>query len=176
MREIFALLRWPPQSPDLSAIEHLCDEVERASRQLDPQPSSLVNWAELFIRIPTAPFSISCSQCQLVYHSALSTRPARQFDPHLRNPVSLPCQFQGTRWLEAAIKIKLAFRVRCGKNGNGWQHYCSWLENLVLSSMQLKYCMRLGSYSRLSGVPNCILFVGAKWIFLVVPRHFCYLN
>nr|KAF6360092.1 hypothetical protein mMyoMyo1_011050 [Myotis myotis] len=47
----FTLLRWPPQSPDVNPIEHLCDEVKRATRQLVPQPSNLT---ELDSAIPQA--------------------------------------------------------------------------------------------------------------------------
>ncbi len=34
----FTLLKWPPQSPDLNPIEHLCDVEEREIRIKDVQP------------------------------------------------------------------------------------------------------------------------------------------
>ncbi len=37
----FTLLKWPPQSPDLSPIEHLWDVVEREIRIMDVQPTNL---------------------------------------------------------------------------------------------------------------------------------------
>ncbi len=37
----FTLLKWPPQSPDLNPIEHLCDVVEREIRIMDVQPTNL---------------------------------------------------------------------------------------------------------------------------------------
>ncbi len=37
----FTLLKWPPQSPDLSPIEHLWDVVEREIRIIDVQPTNL---------------------------------------------------------------------------------------------------------------------------------------
>uniref|UniRef100_A0A8C5M1K7 Transposase n=1 Tax=Leptobrachium leishanense TaxID=445787 RepID=A0A8C5M1K7_9ANUR len=37
----FTLLQWPPESPDLNPIDYLWEEVERAIRQLVPQPSNL---------------------------------------------------------------------------------------------------------------------------------------
>ncbi len=37
----FTLLKWPPQSPDLSPIEHLWDVVEREIHIMDVQPTNL---------------------------------------------------------------------------------------------------------------------------------------
>ncbi len=37
----FTLLKWPPQSPDLSPIEHLWDVVEREIHVMDVQPTNL---------------------------------------------------------------------------------------------------------------------------------------
>ncbi len=37
----FTLLKWPPQSPDLNPIEHLCDVVEREIHIMDVQPTNL---------------------------------------------------------------------------------------------------------------------------------------
>ncbi len=37
----FTLLKWPPQSLDLSPIEHLWDVVEREIRIIDVQPTNL---------------------------------------------------------------------------------------------------------------------------------------
>ncbi len=37
----FTLLKWPPQSPDLNPIEHLCDVVEREIHIMDVQMTNL---------------------------------------------------------------------------------------------------------------------------------------
>ncbi len=37
----FTLLKWPPLSPDLNLIKHLCDVVEREIRIMDVQPTNL---------------------------------------------------------------------------------------------------------------------------------------
>ncbi len=37
----FTLLKWPPQSPDLNPIEHLCDVVEREIHIMDVQTTNL---------------------------------------------------------------------------------------------------------------------------------------
>ncbi len=34
-------LKWPPQSPDLNPIEHLCDVVEREIHIMDVLPTNL---------------------------------------------------------------------------------------------------------------------------------------
>jgi transposase len=34
------MIQWPLKSPDLSPIEHLCDELDRRVRQRQPQPET----------------------------------------------------------------------------------------------------------------------------------------
>ena len=45
------VLPWPANSPDLSPIEHLWDEMERRLSKLDPQPANLDQLRESCIRV-----------------------------------------------------------------------------------------------------------------------------
>ncbi len=49
----FTLLKWPPQSPDLNPIEHLCDVVEREILIMDVQPTNLQQLCDDIISIWT---------------------------------------------------------------------------------------------------------------------------
>ncbi len=49
----FTLLKWPPQSPDLNQIEHLCGVVEREIRIMDVQPTNLQQLRDTIMSIWT---------------------------------------------------------------------------------------------------------------------------
>ncbi len=49
----FTLLKWPPQSPDLSLIEHLWDVVEREIRIMDVQPTNVQQLRDAIMSIWT---------------------------------------------------------------------------------------------------------------------------
>ncbi|KAG1925100.1 hypothetical protein F2P79_025761 [Pimephales promelas] len=49
----FAVLKWPPQSPDLNPIEHLWDVVEREIRIMDVQPTNLRQLCDAIMSIWT---------------------------------------------------------------------------------------------------------------------------
>ncbi len=49
----FTLLKWPPQSPDLNPIEHLCDVVEREILIMDVQPTNLQQQRDAIMSIWT---------------------------------------------------------------------------------------------------------------------------
>ncbi len=49
----FTLLKWPPQSPDLSPIEHLWDVVEREIHIMDVQPTNLQQLCDAIMSIWT---------------------------------------------------------------------------------------------------------------------------
>ncbi|KAG1957248.1 gastrula zinc finger protein XlCGF57.1-like [Pimephales promelas] len=49
----FAVLKWPPQSPDLNPIEHLWDVVEREIRIMDVQPTNLQQLCDAIMSIWT---------------------------------------------------------------------------------------------------------------------------
>ncbi len=49
----FTLLKWPPQSPDLNPIEHLCDVVEREICIVDVQPTNLQKLRDAIMSIWT---------------------------------------------------------------------------------------------------------------------------
>ncbi len=49
----FTLLKWPPQSPDLNLIEHLCDVVEREIHIRDVQPTNLQQLCDAIMSIWT---------------------------------------------------------------------------------------------------------------------------
>ncbi len=49
----FTLLKWPPQSPDLNPIEHLCDVVERVIRIMDVQLTNLQRLRDAIVSIWT---------------------------------------------------------------------------------------------------------------------------
>ncbi len=49
----FTLLKWPPQSPDLSPIEHLWDGVEREIHIMDVQPTNLQQLCDAIMSIWT---------------------------------------------------------------------------------------------------------------------------
>ncbi len=49
----FTLLKWPPQSPDLNPIEHLCDVVEREIHIMDVQPTNLQQLRDTIMSIWT---------------------------------------------------------------------------------------------------------------------------
>ncbi len=49
----FTLLKWPPQSPDLNQIEHLCDVVEREIHIMDVQPTNLQQLRDAIMSIWT---------------------------------------------------------------------------------------------------------------------------
>ncbi len=49
----FTLLKWPPQSPDLSPIEHLWDVVEREIHIMDVQPTNLQQLRDAIMSIWT---------------------------------------------------------------------------------------------------------------------------
>ena len=44
----FSLLQWPAESPDLNPIEHLWDEMERATQNGDPLSANLTQLWEAF--------------------------------------------------------------------------------------------------------------------------------
>ncbi len=50
---VFTLLKWPPQSPDLNPIEHLWDVVEREIHIVDVQPTNLQQLRDAIISIWT---------------------------------------------------------------------------------------------------------------------------
>ncbi len=49
----FTLLKWPPQSPDLNPIEHLCDVVEREIHIMNVQPTNLQKLCDAIMSIWT---------------------------------------------------------------------------------------------------------------------------
>ncbi|KAF7650651.1 hypothetical protein LDENG_00122600 [Lucifuga dentata] len=49
----FTVLKWPPQSPDLNPIEHLCDVVEREISIMDVQPTNLQQLCDAIMSIWT---------------------------------------------------------------------------------------------------------------------------
>ncbi len=49
----FTLLKWPPQSPDLNPIEHLCDVVEREIHIMDVQSTNLQQLRDAIMSIWT---------------------------------------------------------------------------------------------------------------------------
>ncbi len=49
----FTLLKWPPQSPDLNPIEHLCDVVEREILIMDVQLTNLQRLRDAIMSIWT---------------------------------------------------------------------------------------------------------------------------
>ncbi len=49
----FTLLKWPPQSPDLSPIEHLWDVVEREIHIMDVQLTNLQKLRDAIMSIWT---------------------------------------------------------------------------------------------------------------------------
>ncbi|MDG2595057.1 transposase, partial [Vibrio parahaemolyticus] len=49
----FTVLQWPPQSPDLSPIEHLWDVVERKILIMDVQPTNLQQLCDVIMSVWT---------------------------------------------------------------------------------------------------------------------------
>ncbi|MDW1568538.1 hypothetical protein R7D93_25440 [Vibrio sp. YT-15] len=49
----FTVLQWPPQSPDLSPIEHLWDVVEREILIMNVQPTNLQQLCDVIMSIWT---------------------------------------------------------------------------------------------------------------------------
>ncbi len=49
----FTLLKWPPQSPDLNPIEHLCDVVGWEICIMDVQPTNLQQLRDAIMSIWT---------------------------------------------------------------------------------------------------------------------------
>ncbi len=62
----FTLLKWPPQSPDLNPIEHLCDVVEREIHIMDVQPTNLQQLRDAIMSIWTK-ISENVSKTLLIY-------------------------------------------------------------------------------------------------------------
>ncbi|KAG1929315.1 hypothetical protein F2P79_023036 [Pimephales promelas] len=59
----FAVLKWPPQSPDLNPIEHLWDVVEREIRIMDVQPTNLRQLCDAIISTLRGNF-MQCRYCK----------------------------------------------------------------------------------------------------------------
>ena len=66
----FTLLRYPPESFYLNPIEHLWDEVKRATRQLVPQPSNL-------IELDSASHQAWCQIPRITFHHLVELMPKR---------------------------------------------------------------------------------------------------
>ncbi len=53
---VFSILKWPPQSPDLNLIEHIWDAVEWEIRIMDVQPTNLQQLRDAIMLIWTKCF------------------------------------------------------------------------------------------------------------------------
>ncbi|KAG1926722.1 hypothetical protein F2P79_024710 [Pimephales promelas] len=70
----FAVLKWPPQSPDLNPIQHLWDVVEREIRIMDVQPTNLRQLCDAIMTVVLKGWPICLIQVQLLSEGIKATR------------------------------------------------------------------------------------------------------
>ncbi len=117
----FTLLKWPPQSPDLNPIEHLCDVVEREIHIMDVQPTNLQQLCDAIMSIWTK-ISEECFQ------HLVESMPRR-----IKTVLKAKAVQPGT---SKVYLIKWPVRV-CSSVKIRWKYFCCYKKYLIFKCNRL---------------------------------------